>query len=130
MPTNKDFYTVDTELVKIQSEMIEPVAGQLIGRWFNRCQMALEVKNTIDKKVKDENREHTFHEHLDCEMFWKECSNMWWGVRALNKMGIACKDATHFNIAISNEMSKIADYIEDKLGFNPILEKSHKGFGF
>lgn len=125
---SKDFYTVDTELTKIPSEMLEPFARQIISRWWDRCQTALEVKTTIDKKVKDEEREHTFHEHLDCEKFYKECSNMWWGLKALSKIGIACPDAVHFNIALSNEMSNISNYIKKHLGFDPILDK--KGFGF
>jgi hypothetical protein len=129
MPQNKDFYTSDVELLKIPSEMLEPFASQMIGRWYHRCTQALEVKKSIEKKLKDEGREPTFHEHLDMEQFYNECSNLWWGVKSLTKLSIACRNATHFCIALQNEKSKIANWIKKHLGFDPILDKD-KGFGF
>ncbi len=125
---SNDFYTSDVEMLKIPSEMLEPFAAQMIGRWFHRCTQALEVKKEIEKRLKDKKKEPTFYEHLDIEKFHKECSNMWWGCKALTKLGIACDGAVHFCIALGNEQSRVADFIEKHLGFNPILDK--KGFGF
>jgi hypothetical protein len=125
-----DFYTSDVELTKIQSEMIEPFANRLISRWFNRCTQALEVKQNIEKKLKDEGREPTLHEYLDMEMFFKECQNMWWGLDSLSSLAIACKDSVHFCIALQNEQRKIGEWIEEHLGFNPISTPKNEAFGF
>lgn len=128
MTKKKDFYENETELVKFNSEELEPFAARLIGKWFNRCQKALKVRDDIVAKCKAEKRPLTFYESLDTEKFWSECSNMWFGLKGLTKVSIACKGATHFQIALSNEQSKISNYIEKYLGFNPILDK--KGFRF
>jgi len=124
----KDFYTSDAKLVKMYSEDLEPTAIYCLGRWFDRCQTALAVQQEIIIKCKMEGREKTFHEYLDCEEFYNNCSTMWYGLQALNKLSIACKTTTHFSLAVSGEMSRVAGYIKEHLGFNPILDK--KGFGF
>ena len=123
-----DFRTSDTKLIEIQSEALEPTAQYLLSRWFHNCQITLSVKKEIEAKCNSDKREMTFEEHLDSERFWSECSNMWFGLAALTKLSIACKGAHHFAIALQNEKSKVADYIKEHLGFDPILDK--KGFGF
>jgi hypothetical protein len=123
-----DFYEDETELVKINSEDIELFAGLLLGKWFARCEQAGKVKDNIVAKCKAEKRDMTFHEHLDADVFYKECENMWFGLKGLTRVSIACKDAAHFSVALSNEKSKIANYIEKYLGFDPILDKKQFGF--
>lgn len=76
--------------------MIEPFATMLIGRWYMRCEHA-----------KDQ---------MELE---SNLQNFWFGARALNRIAIVCHDATHFSIAMNNEMKRIAEYIESKIGINP-----------
>ena len=117
--------------VEFKSEMLEPTAAHCLGMWFHNCELARELKEKIEKRCKDENREPTFREHLDCEQFFSQCSHMWWGLQALNKLSIVTRGAIHFGIACSNEMRKVSKYIEEHLGFCPILEKDKaKELGF
>lgn len=109
--------------VEFRSEMIEGTAAHLLGVWFHNCELAREVKERIEKRCKDEDREPNFREHLDCEAFYDQCSHMWWGLQSLNHLSIVTRGATHFGIASSNEMSKVAKYIKEHLGFCPILDK-------
>lgn len=123
-----DFRTSEIVLTKFESEALEPTAQHCIGRWFHNCELSLSVKKEIEAKCKAEKRDMTFHEYLDSEVFWSNCSTMWFGLVALTKLSIACDGAIHYCIALQNEKSKIAKYIDKHLGFDPILDK--KGFGF
>lgn len=117
--------------VEFRSEMIEPTAAHCLGVWFHNCELARELKEKIEKRCTDENREMNWREMLDCEQFFHQCSHMWWGLKSLNKLSIVTRGATHFGIAISNEMSKVANYIKEHLGFCPILDKEKsKELGF
>jgi hypothetical protein len=113
----------ELELIEFQSEMIEPTAAYLLGRWFHNCEVARKLKEKIEKRCEDENREPNFREHLDSEAFYDQCSHMWWGLQQLNSLSIVTRGAVHFNLAISNEMRRVSRYIEEHLGFDPILDK-------
>lgn len=113
------------------SERIEPTASYCIGVWFHNCEIAKDLKDKIQKKCKEENRDMTLQEMLDSEQFFRECAKMWYGVKALNRLSIATRGAVHFGIAISNEQSRIASYIKEHLGFCPIIDKDKaKARGF
>jgi hypothetical protein len=105
------------------SEMIEPTAAYCLGVWFNNCENARVLKDRIQKKCEKENRDMTFQEMLDSEQFFRECTNLWYGVKALNRLSISTRGATHFGVAISNEQMKMAKYIKEYLGFCPIIDK-------
>ena len=88
------------------SETLGDYAAHLIGRWFVIC------------------------EEADPDDLYHECHNFWFGMIGLNKVGIATNNArdrdgaVHFSIAIGNEMRRVAQYIEDKLGVNPLTDDS------
>jgi len=131
MTTDYKFKTSTAIMPKFISEELESFAVICIGRWYARCEVARKVKDDIQKKCKIENREMTFHEYLDNQIFFKECTKFWWGVKAINKVSIVTEGAIHFGIAISNEQRYVAEYIKKHLGFCPILdEKKAKELGF
>lgn len=105
------------------SEIINPTAAYALGIWFHNCELARELKDKIEKRCKDESRNETFQEMLDCDRFFHQCSHMWWGLQALNTLSIVTNGAVHFSLAISNEMRKVSKYIKEHLGFCPILDK-------
>jgi hypothetical protein len=129
--SDSDFYTSDEKRPVFNSEFIEPFAGRLLNIWVSRCEIARGVRDEIKAKCKAENREPTFHEHLDSEQFFRECTNLWWGLKGLNKISIVTTGAIHFGIAVSNEQRKVAAYIKKHFGFCPILDKEKaKELGF
>lgn len=129
--TDNKFYTSDEEMPIFISEEIEPMTAMCIGRWYARCEAARKVKAEVEQRVKDENRNMTSDEDIDCRMFLRECINWWWGMDAINKLSIATKGAVHFSIASSNEMRHVANYIKKYLGVCPISEKEKaREFGF
>ena len=118
--------------IEFKSEIIEPTAAHCLGVWFHNCELARKLKEKIEKRCKDENRNETFQEMLDCEKFFRQCSHMWWGLQALDSLSIVTDGAVHFSLAVSNEMRKVSKYIEKYLGFDPILDKEkceELGFG-
>ena len=121
--SDNSFYTSDKEMPVFASEALEPFAVHCIGMWFSRCEIARKVKIEIEERLKAENREPTFNEHLDMEMFFRECTNFWYGVNAINKVSIATKGAVHFSLCIGNDLRRVATYIKDHLGFSPLSEK-------
>lgn len=88
------------------SEVLGEFAAHLIGRWFVICEEAT--------------KEDLYH----------ECHNFWFGIIGLNKVSIATNNArdrdgaVHFSIAMGNEMRRVAQYIEDKIGVNPLIDDS------
>lgn len=88
------------------SEVLGDHAAYLIGRWFHIC------------------------EEADKDDLHHECHNFWFGVNGLNKISIATNNArdrdgaVHFSIAMGNELRRVAQYIEDKLGVNPLSDDS------
>ena len=120
---DNDFYTSDKKMMVFISEELNPFAARCIGKWFMRCETARKVKEEIQKRCEAEDRDMTFHEMLDSEKFFRECSNWWWGMSAINKLSIVTHGATFFGIAISNEQRRVSSYIKEHLGFCPITEK-------
>ena len=84
----------------IVSEMLEPTAAYVIGRMGMRCENA-----------------------SDPWELESACIRLWWAVRALDELAIAVETATHFSIAAGNELRRVAEYIECKIGVNPLLTK-------
>ena len=109
--------------VEFRSEMLNPFAAHCLGVWFHNCELARKLKEKIELRCKDEDREPTFQEAMDCERFWDQCSHMWWGLQHINSVSIVTRGAVHFSIAVSNEMRKVSYYIKKHLGFCPILDK-------
>ena len=131
MTTDTKFYTSDKEMPIFVSEELEPFAARCLGRWFVRCEVARKVKEDIQEKCKAEQREMTFYEYLDSEKFFRECSKMWWGLAAINRISIVTEGAVHFSIACSNEQRRVSKYIRKYLGFCPISDKEKaKELGF
>ena len=103
----------------IRSEDIEPTMAYLTGRWFNKCEAARKRKDEIVKMTKEEGRELSFEEYLECDRFWKECNNMWHGMKGLTRVAICCEEAVHFCLAHQNNKHFIGNYIEKYLGIDP-----------
>lgn len=114
--------TMSFDETTIVSEAVEPTAAYLVGRWYAKCEKAR--KRSEELKAKEDGGEYlTPHEFLESERFWRECRNFWWGVRALNRVSIACEEAVHFALACGNVMRDVARYIEEHLGINPLTDK-------
>lgn len=90
------------------SEEIEPFAARCIGLWYKECEECSDS---------------------DLEYY---CHRFWWGVQALNKLSIVTgtsrdrDGAVHFSIAISNEMRRVAEYIEERTGIDPFNDDMYK----
>lgn len=131
MTMDNMFFTTNAEMPVFLSEELNPFAAMCIGRWYARCEVARKIREEILVKCKTENRDKSFHEHLDSERFFKECTKFWWGLRAINRLSIVTDGAIHFGISISNEQRHVANYIKKHLGFCPILDKEKaKELGF
>ncbi len=100
---------MDTTKYPMVSERIEPTMQYIIGNLFMQCEEADEI---------------------DME---DACLNLWLGIQCIDRLStVVCskkgeKDQypVHFSIAAGNERSKVASYIEEKLGFNPWFDKEH-----
>ena len=52
------------------------------------------------------------------------CQTLWLGVDALNKVTCTFKEGGQYtSVAMGNEMQKAADYIEHRIGVDPISNK-------
>jgi hypothetical protein len=115
-------YKKNFDETTIVSEAVEPTAAYLVGRWYAKCEKAR--KRTEELTAKEESGENlTWDEFSEAERFLKECRNFWWGVRALNRVSIACEEAVHFALACGNVMGDVARYIEEHLGIDPLTDK-------
>ncbi len=88
--------------VPIRSEMIEPFGAVIIGRLFERCE-----------RVKH-----------DPHQFMHACQSLWMAIEGLTTVAIAIGTAIHFNVAVGNHQSQIADYIRKELNVDPFREWS------
>jgi len=88
---------------KIVSEAIEPFACYLIGKWFAKCELARQAGKNIELE--------------------DALQKLWFGVRAINRVAICCPEAVHFSIAANNETRRVASYIEECIGINPIVKE-------
>lgn len=90
------------------SEELEPMAAMIVGRFFARVEWEKEHGNN-DWALED------------------ECQHFWYAMEALNMLSITTnygeKRATHFSLAVGNEMQRVAGYIESVIGVNPIKAK-------
>jgi hypothetical protein len=90
---------VATADATIHSEALEPTAQYLIGRWFVKVEQAkLSTEPYRDHKV-----EHAW-------------ANFWHGLHGLQSVSVACEDAVHFALVISNTIVRVAKMIQDELG--------------
>ena len=83
----------------MQSEQLIPTFSVIIQELLHKC---------------DTDNEHELY---------SACLNLWLAVDALNKVTCCLTDVTYLNISMSNEMEKIAGYIEYRVGINPITNK-------
>jgi hypothetical protein len=90
----------------IISETLEPTAAFLIGRMFARFQ---EAKKTGDRH------------HIESALM-----RMWWVVKGLNEIAIGVSTATHFTIAASNDMRRVAVLIDEELDVDPFNDPMWK----
>lgn len=100
----------------IHSELLEPFFAAVIARWGMQC---INAKKAADALPDDDTS------YLADQIRWRvedTCRNAWWGIRALNRVVLACPDAHHAAIAIGNEKSRFSDLIESLIGVNPIME--------
>lgn len=92
----------------IHSEMVEPAMGYILSRLWAQCE---EAKERNDGDLED------------------ACFYLWLGIKAINRLSFCCgrcePHPVHFSIAASNEQGRIADYINEVLGFNPWHDKDH-----
>jgi len=115
-------YKKNFDETTIVSEAVEPTAAYLVGRWYAKCEKARKREAELKKK-REAGEILNWRESLEADAFYSECQNFWWGVRALNRVSIACKEAVHFSIACGNVMRDVANYIEKYLGIDPFKEK-------
>ena len=90
------------EKFKFRSERVEDTMAYVIGGLYAKCEYE--------------------KEHGDKWSLESACVSFWYGVQALNKLTIALKDCDHASIAIMNEIQRVASYIEDTIGINPISD--------
>jgi len=94
---------------KFKSENVEPTFAHIIGGLYAKCEYE--------------------KEHGDKWDLESACVSFWYGIQAINKLTIAMKDCTHANISIMNEIQRVARYIYDAIGIDPIADK-HPIFTF
>lgn len=85
------------EELRVQSEALEPTFCHLIGKWFAQSQYMKETYGPHSAAYVD------------------SLQNWWWGMRALSRVMIACPNACHAQVALSNEMQAIKQAIEGEL---------------
>lgn len=103
---NIDIATVDAT---IRSEELEPVAQYLIGRWFAKVEKA--------KLSTGPYRDH------EVEHAW---ANFWHGLHGLQSVSVACEEAVHFGLVMSNTIVKVAGLIKNELGIEPMTHPNWK----
>lgn len=114
-------YIKNFDETTIVSEAIEPTAAYLVGRWFAKCEKARKRRDELQKK-RESGQHLTWQESLEADSFYSECRNFWWGIKALNRVSIACQEAIHFSLACGNVMMDVSKYIEEHLGIDPMRE--------
>lgn len=91
----------------IVSEVVEPTMAYIMGKLFKQVE---EYKDDLDYVIDG-------------------CFNLWIAANSIDRLSTCCtmKDsgATHFSIAAGNNLGRVADYIKEKCGFNPLLDKEH-----
>lgn len=90
----------------IVSEALEPFAEYLIGRWFAKCE---EAKKSGDGYA--------------LEDAWQ---NFWFGLHGLQSVSVACPEAVHFAMFMSNVIVRVAGMIEKELSVRPMEHPAWK----
>jgi len=94
-----------------QSEYYKPMMERIIGVGYKRCE---EMRESIKKG-----------DSHDCEMI-TTCMNWWNSLDAFSLMAsclhLDTGELSWISVAVGNNKSIIADYIEKHLGFSPILD--------
>jgi hypothetical protein len=83
--------------LQFTSEALEPAFTHMIGKWYAQSQW---MKKTYG---------------LHSAAYVDSMQNWWWGMRAMSRLMIACPDATHAAVALSNHMQDIKKMIEKEL---------------
>ena len=94
------------------SEPFEPAATHFVGVQFSRCE-------ALYKHWK-ESTDESFDTYIKQLKFESAIEYFWYGMNALTQLSIASTGATHFSVALSNEMHRVNKYIEDRTGYSPI----------
>lgn len=91
------------------SEDIEPFRQHIIGRLFAKCAAAKETEDPWEMR--------------------RACQNLWFGVKGLRKIGIACSNGAgpteqmaFYNNALSSDYSYIVKYILEETGIDPLKD--------
>lgn len=93
------------EDLKINSEVLEPTFAYIIGRMWARC-------------------EHFRKQHsASCVYFVDACDSWWYTMNAMSQLTTGVSTAIHASLFISNHMQIVNKYIEEHLGFSPILKR-------
>jgi hypothetical protein len=90
----------------IRSEELEPVGQYLIGRWFAKVEQA--------------------RLSGDACAFEEAYGNFWMGLDGLQRVSVACPEAVHFGLALSNHIVQVAGAIRRDLGINPMTHRDWK----
>jgi len=86
------------------SAELEKMAASLVAGWYKICEEATE------------------------DNLWHECTNFWFGIRALNRLSVATNNArgrpgaSGFSAAMTNEMNRVAQYIKSRINVDPRTE--------
>lgn len=90
----------------IRSEIILPGFSHILQEMYDKC-------NTEDPVA-----------------LARGCENLWLSINALNKVTCCFTEGgEHVSMAVGNEMAKAAEYIEYRIGINPITNKEFAKWG-
>ena len=94
------------DAVKFESELIEPFLTYVIGGLWSKVEFAKQ-------------------EHVDSDDLESLCMDLWCGIKNLSQVVSIMKDCAHATVAINNDMKRIAKYIHETCGVDPITEKEN-----
>jgi hypothetical protein len=90
--------------MEIHSESLHPFSELIIGHLFDDVENAR--KSGDEFEIRD------------------SCSALWYGIKALSKLGTACtgdrRGPIHWNLHVHNLVIPVARYIEEVRGVNPM----------
>ncbi len=93
----------------IDSNIIEPSFAHVIGVQFARCEAA---------KAKDQEK-HPY-------ALYDACKNFWYSMDAMRKLMVSVRGGSdaeggqHASVALGTDQRRVADYIEQCIGYHPI----------
>lgn len=92
--------------IKIQSEMIEPAFGSIIGRLFAQAKYMKQTQG------------------IDSMAYADALENLYQAADAISSLSGLCIDTHHAKIAANNHVMHIRRYIEHEIGCDPALEEN------